>query len=50
LPNGWAFFPFLRFFNIEGLKENIANTGFNVEYEWRVGKTMVLFVVARKPG
>ena len=45
-----GFFPFLRFFNIEDLKKNIANTGFNVEYEWRVGKTMVLFVVARKPG
>ena len=41
--------PLVKVFTAEQLKQTIAETGFNIEYEWKPAKNEALFVIARKP-
>lgn len=40
----------LRVFSSKELKDSLSEVGFEIDYEWRPGKGLAVFLVARKPG
>ncbi|RKR02862.1 class I SAM-dependent methyltransferase [Maricaulis maris] len=42
-------FPPVKAFGAKTLKREIADAGFEIEYEWRAKPSAALFIVARKP-
>jgi len=41
--------PIVKIFSIKQLKTSIANTGFEITYDWLPKKSLAVFIIAKKP-
>lgn len=44
-----GFFPTVKVFTSDELKQSLINGGFEIDYEWRPAKGKSVFIVAKKP-
>lgn len=43
-----GFFPLVKVFTVKDLEKSLTDAGFEIDYQWQLGKMKVVFIVAKK--